>query len=82
MYYKEIGTLQDAKKAKLIQLTVWLFKHDLQWLINERSRIGENNERHAMIVNHSNAYALYVDDVTGRFANDSDYEFNPNCVGE
>lgn len=82
MFYKEIGTLQDAKRAKLIPLTVWLFKQDLPWLISERKRIGDNDERRAMIVNSGSLYALYVNDVTGRFAIDSDYEVKQEHIGE
>lgn len=74
MYFTGIRSFADAKKEKLIQLTVWLFKNDLDWLEQERKRIGGNETRKAMIVQNGSAYALYVNDVTGRWDANIDHE--------
>lgn len=66
MYYDGIYTIDEAKQEKLIPLTVWLFQHDLEWLLKEGNRIGSNPIRKAMIVRHNSSYALFVNDMTGK----------------
>ncbi len=73
-----IKTVRDAQEHSLIPITRWLFEHDLLWLMDERTRIGENPSRKAMIVKRENTYALFVNDVTGRYGtydenNDKDF---------
>ena len=71
MYFTGIYSPQDAKNENLIQLTIWLYKEDLGWVMRERDRIGSNKVRKAMIVQRNSSYALFVDDVTGRYHLDS-----------
>ena len=67
MYFEEIHTVDEAKAERLIPLTVWLYKYHLDWLISERDRIGSNPIRKAMIVQMNSSYALFVNDMTGKY---------------
>lgn len=79
MYFTGVYSLADARKEKLVQLTVWLFKNDLDWLEQERKRIGGNETRKVMIVQNGSAYALYVNDVTGRWDVDNENTNHGRC---
>ncbi len=73
-----IKTVRDAQEHSLVPITRWLFECDLLWLIDERTRIGKNTSRKSMIVKRENTYALFVNDVTGRYGvynenNDKDF---------
>lgn len=78
MYFEQYGTLKSAKEECLVPLTIWLFIDDLDWLIKERERIGSNDIRRAMIVQHGSMYALFVNDMTGKNINSNNYDFNYN----
>lgn len=67
MYFEGIHTIEDAKRENLIPLTTWVYKDLFEWIITERDRIGSNETRRAMAVKHNNSYALFVNDVTGRY---------------
>lgn len=62
---KEIYTIEEAKRHKLIPLTVWLPMHEKSYLLLERKRIGSNDNRQAMIVSNKVCIALFVNDMTG-----------------
>lgn len=73
MYFDMICSIDTAKKENLIPVTVWLYKDNLDWLIKERKRIGDNDTRQAMIVQQNSSYALFVNDVTGRYFSKETY---------
>ena len=57
-------TMSDAKKLKIIQLTLWLKSDELEWLQKEADRVLCDNSRTAIIVNYNSRYALFVNDVS------------------
>lgn len=62
-------TIDQAKKLKLIQLTVWLNEKELEWLRNEKKRIENNPKRTvALVMKNDWQFALWCDDIAAREA--------------
>jgi len=74
MIFPNVCNILDARREKLIPLTIWLFKDDIPWLEKERDRIGDIGGRKAMIVKNSHKFALFVNDMTGRHITEDDYK--------
>ena len=59
-------TMEEAKKKKLIQLTIWVNGDLKDWVESEYKRLTAlNKNREVMIVEFRNRWSIYANDLTG-----------------